>query len=93
MKSPGRRCVSTARPLDLIENDGARGKQRFWIALGLIENAYIIESEIRPRWFNRLRECGLARLTRARQHSDGHDPKGRLENATKPARFNSFHIM
>ncbi len=81
------------RSLDLIENDGARGEQRIGIALGLIENADIIESEIRPRWLNRLRQRGLAGLPRARQHSDGQDPKGRLEIATKPAWSNSFHVM
>jgi hypothetical protein len=79
--------------LDLVENDGARGEQRIGIALGLIENAKIIESKICPRRLNRLRECGLARLPRARQHSDGQDPKGRLEIATKPAWSNPFHIM
>jgi hypothetical protein len=81
------------RSLDLIENDGACSEQRIGIALGLIEDTDIIESEIRPCWLNRLRECGLAGLPRARQHSDGQDPKGCLEIATKPAWFNSFHIM
>jgi hypothetical protein len=50
------------RSLDLIENDGACGEQRIGIALGLIEDTDIIESEIRPCWLNRLRECGLASL-------------------------------
>jgi hypothetical protein len=48
-----------------------------------------LESEIRPRWLNRLRECGLARLPSDRHHSDGQYPKGRLEIATRPARFHS----
>ena len=69
------------RSLDLIENDGARGKQRIGIALGLIENADIVESEIGPRRLNRLRQGGLAGLPCARQHGDGQDPKGRLEIA------------
>jgi hypothetical protein len=81
------------RSLDLIENNGACSQQRIGIALGLIEDADIIEREIRPRWLNRLRERGLAGLPCSRQHSDGQDPKGRLEIATKPARLNSFHVM
>ncbi|MGB8259669.1 MAG: hypothetical protein WCE75_04935 [Terracidiphilus sp.] len=62
--------------LGLIENDGARGKQRIGIALGLIENAYIIESEIRPRRLNRLCERGLAGLPRARQTQGRARPEG-----------------
>jgi hypothetical protein len=81
------------RSLDLIKDDGARGQQRIGIALGLVKDADIVESEIGPRRFNRLRERGFAGLPCARQDSDGQDPKGRLEIATKPAWLNSFHIM
>jgi len=74
MKSPARRCLSTARftasylwrSLDLIENDGACSEQRIGIALGLIEDTYVIESKIRPCWLNRPREGGLAGLPCAR---------------------------
>ena len=46
--------------------DGARAQQRIGIALGLIENAYIVESEICPCRLDRPRERGLAGLPRTR---------------------------
>jgi len=41
----------------------------------------------------RRRGIGLAGLASNRQHSDGQDLKGRLEIATKPARFHCPRII
>ncbi len=51
-----------------------------------------IRSEQLRCFDERRRGIGLAGLS-YRQHSDGHDPKRRLEIATRPVRFHSPRIM
>lgn len=77
------------RSLHFIEDDGARSQQRVGIAFGLIEYTDIIESEIRPCGFNRLRECGLAGLPRARQYGDVRMPAGGFTQPSLETRVGS----
>ena len=102
MKSPARRPrvhgpfdgkQDLRRSLDFIENDWTGRKQRIGIALCLVENADIVESEVGPRGLYRPSQRGLSGLPRARQDGNGQDSQCGLEITVKPARLNFVHIM
>ena len=81
------------RSLDFIENDWTGGKQRIGIALCLVENPDIVESEVGPRGLKRLGQGGFSGLPCACQDGNGQDSQGGLEITVKPARLNSVHIV